>query len=157
MVSSAGCCACQCSPWQCCRWAAAALCAPYMPQRCPPDGSLGLHGACLKLDLGQAGPAHHASPPCSAVRQCSACSAGGGGLPEADGHLRLCPACLQHRYFYTEPLACAPEEMPVYPDSHEMDMKHLKRGGREIPMGQQPPDAKRQRMAPPAAQGPFSQ
>ena len=63
------------------------------------------------------------------------------------------PAVVQHEYFYKDPKACDPAELPQYEASHEMDMKQkrsrLKEAGPHAPHADNGHDMKRQRLGGP--------
>ena len=63
---------------------------------------------------------------------------------------RLRPGVVAAQVLLHGTRACTAAELPKYPDSHEMDMKHQKRDRRDAPAAANGPDAKRQRVAPPA-------
>ena len=60
---------------------------------------------------------------------------------------------MQHEYFYKDPKACDPAELPQYEASHEMDMKQkrsrLKEAGPHAPHADNGHDMKRQRLGGP--------
>ena len=80
--------------------------------------------------------------------------------------LELGHVCVQHQFYYDQPAACTPKDLPKFQASHEMELKRIrherdeakKRQHPQHQQGSQQPDSKRQRHNPGAhvgQQGPY--